>query len=498
MIRAIAVSNRAALVLLLALLASVWGSAEVSAQSTSQGTSMRGEAMNDANSAAGGAPKPVEPKAAEQSAREELQAAYQQEYAFLVAQKRELQARIASFREQAQTERNQANQRIDTLQAGVLELGSDTKSLQSLINDVARQRQTEQQNANILDATFRQAKSTFAEYGAKDLMNRQSFAARDEAGRLIAQFTSARELLRNLTTVRKKPGAFFSLEGRKLEGTLIRVGNIAAYGVAGDVAGALAPAGGGALKVWEQPAAENARALAGGRAPGELGIYLHGSLDTAAPTEEAEGIIAHIHSGGPIAWVIVAIGVVAVLLILARVILLKRASAGTARIVRTVSEKLKTRDINGALEICRRRKGAAAVVVASALENLGRDRERLEDAINEAILHESTRLERFGSLIMVISAVSPLLGLLGTVIGMITTFEVITQFGSGDPTLLAGGIAIALVNTELGLTVAIPALLIGSVLSGWADRIKDDMLKAALHVTNLYEDDEIAAVREAA
>jgi biopolymer transport protein ExbB len=84
--------------------------------------------------------------------------------------------------------------------------------------------------------------------------------------------------------------------------------------------------------------------------------------------------------------------------------------------------------------------------------------------------------------------VAPLLGLLGTVTGMIQTFDVITEFGTSDPKLLSGGIATALVTTELGLIVAIPCLLLGNLLGGWADRIKDDMEKAALRTINLYKD----------
>jgi biopolymer transport protein ExbB len=79
-----------------------------------------------------------------------------------------------------------------------------------------------------------------------------------------------------------------------------------------------------------------------------------------------------------------------------------------------------------------------------------------------------------------------LLGLLGTVTGMISTFDVITEFGTGDPKLLSGGISIALVTTQLGLAVAIPLLLVGNVLSGWAERIMDDMEKVALRVINHY------------
>jgi biopolymer transport protein ExbB len=101
-------------------------------------------------------------------------------------------------------------------------------------------------------------------------------------------------------------------------------------------------------------------------------------------------------------------------------------------------------------------------------------------------MHESGRLDRFGSVILVIAAVAPLLGLLGTVTGMIATFDIITEFGTGDPKLLSGGISIALVTTELGLIVAIPVLMVGNLLSGWAERIKDSMEHSALHVINEY------------
>jgi biopolymer transport protein ExbB len=94
-------------------------------------------------------------------------------------------------------------------------------------------------------------------------------------------------------------------------------------------------------------------------------------------------------------------------------------------------------------------------------------------------------LERFGSTLAVFAAVAPLLGLLGTVTGMISTFDVITEYGTGDPKLLSGGISEALVTTELGLVVAIPTLLIGTLLSGRAEAIKGTLERAALHVMNL-------------
>lgn len=93
------------------------------------------------------------------------------------------------------------------------------------------------------------------------------------------------------------------------------------------------------------------------------------------------------------------------------------------------------------------------------------DPELLELRLSEAVLRESPRLERFQGLLKLIAAVAPLLGLLGTVTGMIATFQAITVFGTGDPKLMAGGISQALVTTVMGLLTAIPILFITSLLS---------------------------------
>ncbi len=94
------------------------------------------------------------------------------------------------------------------------------------------------------------------------------------------------------------------------------------------------------------------------------------------------------------------------------------------------------------------------------------DTETLGLKLDEAILREAPRLETWQGSIKVIAAVAPLLGLLGTVTGMIETFQAITLFGTGDPRLMAGGISQALVTTVLGLAVAIPLVLLYSVVAG--------------------------------
>eukprot|EP00657_Telonema_sp_P-1_P003183 TRINITY_DN176_c0_g2_i14.p1 TRINITY_DN176_c0_g2~~TRINITY_DN176_c0_g2_i14.p1 ORF type:complete len:292 (+),score=65.17 TRINITY_DN176_c0_g2_i14:70-945(+) len=105
-------------------------------------------------------------------------------------------------------------------------------------------------------------------------------------------------------------------------------------------------------------------------------------------------------------------------------------------------------------------------VLAVYDNNRNVDVETLELKLDEAILKETPALERFLVLIKLISAVAPLFGLLGTVTGMIETFQAITLFGAGDPTMMASGISAALMTTVEGLVVAIPTLLLHAFVAG--------------------------------
>ena len=101
-------------------------------------------------------------------------------------------------------------------------------------------------------------------------------------------------------------------------------------------------------------------------------------------------------------------------------------------------------------------------------ENKNVDAETLELKLDEGILRETPKVERGVNLIKMFAAIAPLMGLLGTVIGMIMTFQTITLFGTGDPKIMAGNISLALVTTALGLICALPLILIHSVVAGKA------------------------------
>ena len=104
-------------------------------------------------------------------------------------------------------------------------------------------------------------------------------------------------------------------------------------------------------------------------------------------------------------------------------------------------------------------------------ENKGSDVENLELKLDEAILRETPRIERGINTIKILAAVAPLLGLLGTVIGMIETFQQITLFGTGDPKLMAGSISMALVTTAMGIIAALPLIFVHSIVHARAKTI---------------------------
>ena len=122
-------------------------------------------------------------------------------------------------------------------------------------------------------------------------------------------------------------------------------------------------------------------------------------------------------------------------------------------------------------------------ILASGLAGCDLGREIMKESIEEAGRHVAHDLERYLDTLGTIAAITPLLGLLGTVIGMIDVFAVVTAQGVGEPRVLAGGISEALVTTAAGLTVAIPALLFHRFLRGRVDELVVTMEQEALKMT---------------
>ncbi len=165
-----------------------------------------------------------------------------------------------------------------------------------------------------------------------------------------------------------------------------------------------------------------------------------------------------VDQGGVIGYIIIALGIVSVLTALSRF-------AYLTILQYKVEHQVRHPQAPG--------KNPLGRILSVYEENKQQDTETLELKLGEAVLREVPKINRGLSFLKIVAAIAPLMGLLGTVTGMIVTFQAITLFGAGDPKLMAGGISQALVTTVLGLTVAIPTLLLHNLLQTRAEQISD-------------------------
>jgi len=167
-------------------------------------------------------------------------------------------------------------------------------------------------------------------------------------------------------------------------------------------------------------------------------------------------LVERIQQGGIVGYLIIALGIIGLMISLERMVVLGVAS-------RKVTAQLNSSTLSD--------DNALGRVLGAYAENQDADVETLELKMSEAIFKETPALNRALLFIKIISVVAPLMGLLGTVVGMINTFQAITLYGTGDPKLMAGGISQALMTTVLGLSVAIPTVLLHTIVSGRSKRI---------------------------
>ena len=151
---------------------------------------------------------------------------------------------------------------------------------------------------------------------------------------------------------------------------------------------------------------------------------------------------------------------------------------------RKVVGLLEKDNLEGARTAARKKWGAVARVIRTCLENTERGREATEQAVKETLLGQVPSLGRHLTTLAVIAGAAPLLGLLGTVTGMISLFEVITNYGTGDPKIMAAGISEALITTQTGLIVAIPILLVHNMLRNRKNRLQEEMERNAVTIMN--------------
>ncbi len=418
----------------------------------------------------------------------DLKTAYQREFAFLQSQKKELSRQLSDFRNRSKADQNKLKNKVDRLERQSVDLAGQMQEKEDELKQLEIKISALEERSEVLNMTYQQAETSLKNYKI-DLGLEQVFQTGTDDRKVALIFDEAAKLLTRLSSIQTRKGRFYLQDGKETEGDIIEIGNIASYGVSGQGSGALVPAGGEHMKIWTLDASASAQGFLNGKPPEKLEIFLYENRNKAIEEKQQKTVLSVIESGGLVGWVIVGLGMAGVLFIVIRLFMLKANSASSHKIEETIVSLVKAGKLEEAVNTCMQSSGAIARVLSSTLRHVKDDRDHMEDIIAEAILHESGALNKFHSSIMVIAAVSPLLGLLGTVTGMISTFDIITEFGTGDPKLLSSGISVALVTTELGLVVAIPTLLCGTLLASWSEVIQTHMERAALKITNIILSD---------
>ncbi|MBD3222952.1 biopolymer transporter ExbB [bacterium] len=296
--------------------------------------------------------------------------------------------------------------------------------------------------------------------------------------------------------VRLHQGQFVGRDGQETQGTILNLGKFtAAYQTADEtgflnyspegrrlVALANLPKGGLAGDLEDYFAGEGARVPIDISAGGALRQVSHQTT-----------LWEQIEAGGPLVWPILALATVALLIVIYKAIYLNTVAGNTSKLMGRMNELAEQGDWEGCEELVARKRTPVIHVLAAGLGVRRLDRETQESVLQEAILSQLPKVERGMAVLAVLGAVAPLLGLLGTVTGMIETFRVITLYGTGDPKLMSGGISEALVTTMLGLAVAIPIMLLHTFLNRRVHAIIGDMEERAVQLANIFQKQQVAS-----
>jgi biopolymer transport protein ExbB len=192
-------------------------------------------------------------------------------------------------------------------------------------------------------------------------------------------------------------------------------------------------------------------------------------------------------AGGPLMWPIMLCSIAAAAIVLERLWTLQDRRVLPRELTQKVWQLIESNQVNDKVIAALEQNSPLGRVLAAGLANRHRPREVLMERLEDTGRHVIHELERFLNTLGTIAAISPLLGLLGTVTGIIKAFNAIQAGGMGDPRALSGGIAEALITTAAGLVVAIPALFAYRLLRSKVDSIVVQMEKDAIQLADALE-----------
>lgn len=370
------------------------------------------------------------------AANTNIDAAFKREFIFLSSQLEELKKQKNTLKNDYLKARRAAEKSIERGQARLVQLNMQNEKLKEKLYQIEKNIETMEVDKSVSEnLSFMMAKRL----GTKDLGLKEAF---DLAAQKLQKNSSAQ----------RSTSKLFLENGEKVDAQMLQLGKFASFGIYQNKIYQLAPAGNAQFKIWNELATSD-KGLASEQL---ISTFIYDNPQNEVLKRKGQNVFQFIQSGGTIAWVIVLMGGISMLFCLVRLLGLKRYQLSLDKKSLPIIEDIQT---------------------AKELENI-------DDIIDEGMIHEHKIIDRFGAVILVLAAVAPLMGLLGTVTGMISTFDIITEFGTGDPKLLSQGISEALITTELGLIVAIPSLLFGNMLNSWGRNMKLTLDKDLLSIIN--------------
>lgn len=403
-----------------------------------------------------------------------LSETYQKELAFLLAQKRTLLKQIKSIRGEFDGKIKKATRKVKSYEDTLIALSSENEMAVNKLADLERNLENSVANKDLVNTTLSQAKVTLA-------LNTDAFKGHKNTEESINFiFAGALKHLNEGSKIHTAQGEFFLENGKKVAGNITSFGHIAKFGTYEKKMGMLMPVGGRKFRFMNENLMD-AGSFSMKKYPNILNTFLFESQDKAIEEKKEQTFMEMVDAGGMIAYVIVFLGLFAFILMLYRGYLLWT----TGKVDQSLIKDLENGNIDNLETRLKDLNSSFSRVLRKTFNALDLDTDKREHVISESILGELNFLDRFGAVILVMAAVAPLLGLLGTVTGMISTFDIITEFGTGDPKLLSSGISEALITTKLGLIVAIPTLLVGNLFGGWSSKIKVMLEREALRLSNI-------------
>jgi len=197
-----------------------------------------------------------------------------------------------------------------------------------------------------------------------------------------------------------------------------------------------------------------------------------------------EELQAFFKKGGIVMYPLMLVAIFALLLCLERFVVLTIRGRVGGGFLKKVHKMVDEKRYEDAADVCLKKESSLSMVMFAVLNKAKETRDSAEKSLQEALLREQPKLERRMGLLAAMGSIAPLLGLLGTVTGIITLFNVITEVGTNDARVLAGGISEALVTTETGLVIAIPVMILHGLLSEKIEKVTSELYVQSTSLLN--------------